>query len=198
MPPLEVGGAGGTPGSGIEQLELCPRIAMLPVLSSQFARNFDREVYNDPCIGWTTQLYQVTNNRPEYLSALTAWNQGFWGCKETGVGSFALLWKQPEVLTAGDARRLIELYVLRLNTDLVAFNQAMLSPKEEAEMRAALERLSDTMVTNATLDYSHPECLEPPGSGGAGGEGSGGAPLSAAGEGGQNSPGNAGHGGQSP
>lgn len=188
MPPFEVGGAGGTPGNGLEQLGLCPRLAQRPVLSSRFALNFDRAVYNDPCIGWTTKLYEVTQNRPEYLSALTAWSLGFWGCKEVGVEGFALLWKQPEVLTAGDAKRLIAYYILVLNLELKSLDQAELSPKEEEEMSAALERLSETMVTDSTLDYSHSECLDPPGGGGAGGEGSGGAPLGIAGEGG--------HGGQ--
>lgn len=198
MPPVELGGAGGAPGSGLEQLGLCPRLAQRPVLSSRFALNFDRAVYNDPCIGWTTELYQVTQNRPEYLSALTAWSLGFWGCKEVGVSGFALLWKQPEVLTAGDAKRLIAYYILVLNLELKSLDQAELSPKEEEEMSAALERLSETMVTDPTLDYSHTECLNPPGGGGAGGEGSGGAPLGTAGEGGQPEAASAGHGGQSP
>jgi hypothetical protein len=196
MPPVPGGGAGGMPGGdlGVEQLALCGRLNQRAVLSSRFVSNFDFVVYWDACIGWTTKLYEVEQAQGDYLNQLSAWNQRFWGCTEMGAEGFALLWKQPDVLTAGDANRLIARYISVLNAELEALGQSTLSPNEEMEMRAALERLSKSMVTDPTLDYSHPECLNPPvGEGGAGGEGGGGG--GAGGEGGQVALGGAGQGG---
>lgn len=192
MPGVEMGGAGGVPGgSGVERLAICGRFIQESILASRFALTFDKAVFRDPCLGWSTALYEVTQERDEYLAALSTWSHTFWGCKDAGVAGFALLWKQPDMLTAGDAERLIDYYILVLNYELNALNQAVLSSSEEMEMRAALERLSKTMVTNPTLELSHPECLPPPdGEGGAGGDGAGGAgsvspPMGgAAGEGG--------------
>jgi hypothetical protein len=178
MPPVEMGGAGGMVAtSGVERLSLCGRLLQKPILASRFARTFDYAVFNDPCIGWSTALYELTQERDEYLAALSTWSHSFWGCKDLGVESFALLWKQPDVLTAGDANQFIDYYILVLNLELEALSQAELSPSEVSEMRAALKRLSETMVTDPTLEFSHPECDDPPtGEGGAGGaDGAGGA-----------------------
>jgi hypothetical protein len=125
------------------------------------------------------------------LNSLNVWNQRFWGCKALGVETFPLLWEQPDVLTRGDVDRLIELYIQVLDGILELDQQATLSPNETTEMREALERLSERMITDPTLDFSHPECLVPPaGEGGAGGEGS-----NLAGAGGKPSSDAAGHGG---
>lgn len=179
MPPIASAGAAGTAGegSGIEKLGICARLNRQVILASNVALNFDFEVYNDPCVGWTTTLYQVEQARPDYLNVLKAWNSGFWGCKQLGVETFALVWKQPDVLTQGDLNQLITVYMQVLNRDLELDGQNALSPDEVVEMRQALERLGESMVTDSTLDFSHPECLLPPGgeggAGGAGGAGSG-------------------------
>lgn len=196
MPPVQGGGAGGMPGGdlGVEQLALCGRLTQRVVLSTRFVSNFDFVVYWDACIGWTTKLYEVEQAQGDYLNQLSAWNQRFWGCTDTGAEGFPLVWKQPDVLTAGDANRLIARYISVLNLELEALGQSTLSSNEEMEMRAALQRLSESMVTDPTIDYSHPECLNPPvGEGGAGGEGGGAG--SAAGEAGQVALGGAGQGG---
>lgn len=193
MKAVTEGGAGGasSPYSGVEKLSLCPRLDRELDVASTVTISFDFEVYSDPCVGWTTSLYLVEKARPSYLNVLKAWNPGFWGCKDAGVETFALLWKQPDVLTRGDLDRLITLYIQVLDRDLELRSQAGLSPAEIAEMRAALERLGQGMVTDPTLDFSHPECLLPPaGEGGAGGDG-----ATQAGAGGQLSSGSGGYGG---
>jgi hypothetical protein len=115
--------------------------------------------------------------RDDYTNALTAWSSALWGCTDSGVSGFALLFEQPDVLTAGDAKRLIDYYLLVLDVQLNTLQQAKLSPNEIQQLRAALERLSLTMITDPSLEYSHPECVNPPDGGGgaggaAGGEGS--------------------------
>lgn len=204
MPPVEMGGAGGLgQAPGLERLPLCGRLIQESILASRFALSFDKAVFRDRCLGWSTELYEVTQERDEYLAALSTWSHSFWGCKTVGVESFGLLWKQPDVLTAGDAKRFIDYYLLLLDFELNALGQDQLSPSEVIEMRAALTRLSEQMVTDPTLEYSHPECLDPPpgegGAGGAdGGAGAGGAstPMGGAGgEGGVPSSSSAGQGG---
>jgi hypothetical protein len=131
-----------------------------------------------------------------FLNALVAWNKAFWGCSDAGVDNFGLVYGTPP-LSAGDAKRLIDLYIRAVDETLSASEDALpLSPGEKTEMREALERLSALVVTDPSLEpskpTSRPSCQGGGGGGGMGGEGgyAGQDPGSAG-----HDPGSAGHGG---
>jgi hypothetical protein len=166
-------GAGGSGGSAAqpepERLTLCARLLQTLVLSNGFSVTFDGAVFKDKCVGWTTELYKAEHARSTYLSELSAWNLKLWGCQDAGATGFAPVWGTPETLTAGDAARLVAYYVAALNAQLAAMSQERLSPTEEAAMREALSRLSQSVITDPTTEFSHPDCLNPSGTGGSGG-----------------------------
>ncbi len=169
-------GSGGSGGSAAqpepERLTLCARLLQTLVLSNGFSVTFDGAVFKDKCVGWTTELYKAEHARSTYLSELSAWNLKLWGCQDAGATGFAPVWGTPETLTSGDAVRLVAYYVAALNAQLAAMSQERLSPTEEAAMREALARLSQSVITDSTTEFSHADCLNSSGTGGSGGSAS--------------------------
>lgn len=157
-------GAGGAPeGSSLEQLSFCARLDRLSIHSNNVVVYFDIAVYNDPCVDWVTTLHG-TEHHSDFLNNLAVWNLRFWGCFAEGVSNFGLIY-EPAPLSQGDAELLIDHYLRAATTEL------QLSSAEDAEMRAALERLARTVVVDPSSLPSHVDCLS--GAGGAGGAPSG-------------------------
>lgn len=163
------GGEGGGPPDGppIEELSLCDRLTQVAAKNLQTTKMFERGVYTDCRVDWLAQRYVDAKARDDYLNDLLTWNQKFWGCQEVPVDDFLLVWGTPP-LSQGDAKIVVDYYVA------AAIEHLGLTPKEEQEMREALERLSTLVVTSASLEPSQPSCVDP--NGGAGGQdGAGGA-----------------------
>lgn len=156
-----IGGGGGTTPPAGEQLTLCDRITQRSTHAFNVARGYDHAVYDDCRTRWVTNLYLVDKAREDFLNALQAWNLGFWGCGHDPVDNFALVYGTP-ALSAGDAAALIDKYMTIASSDL------QLSPAENAEMEAALERLAQQDIADPSLELSNSLC-QPVGGGGAGG-----------------------------
>jgi hypothetical protein len=170
------GGEGGGPPDGplLEELSLCDRLTQVAAKNLKTSKMFELGVYTDCRVDWLARLYVDINKRDDYLNDLLTWNQKFWGCQELPVGDFLLVWGTP-ALSQGDAKIVIDYYVS------AAIEHLELTPKEEQEMREALERLSTLVVTSSSLEPSKPSCADP--NGGAGGQG-GSAGVDAGGAGG--------------
>jgi hypothetical protein len=158
------GGGSATTGPLSEQLTLCNRLTEVPTKERDFSDAFERLVYLDCRVAWLPQLYlKPVNVRFQYQNALERWNLRFWGCDGVPVTDFQLVWQEPP-LSRGDADIVIDHY-LQAATEFLE-----LSPKEQEDMRAALQRLSTPAVTSDSLEPSQSSC-ETGGAGGAGGEG---------------------------
>ncbi len=163
--------ASGDGGAGpliAEELTLCDRLTQRTTHAFNAARAYDHAVYDDCATRWVTNLYLADKARDAFLNDLQSWNLAFWGCNDTPVQSFALIYGTA-ALSAGDANALIEKYMT------VAKAELLLSPGEAEEMQAALERLSQQDIADPSLEPSGSLCDM--GSAGAGGTpGQGGAP----------------------
>lgn len=156
-----IGGASGVDPLPGEQLTVCDRITQRSTHAFDIARGYDHAVYDDCRTRWVTNLYLVDKARDDFLNALQAWNLAFWGCGKDPVQDFALVYGTP-ALSAGDAAALIDKYMTIATTNL------QLSPTENAEMQAALERLAQKDIADPSLELSGSLC-PPAGGAGAGG-----------------------------
>ncbi len=159
-PPL---GTGGAPPLPAEQLTLCDRLTQRSTHAFNVARSYDHAVYDDCRTRWVTDLYLAAKARDVFLNDLQVWNLAFWGCSETSVQSFALIYGTAP-LSAGDAAALIEKYMTVTKTEL------QLSPAEIEEMQTALDHLSQQDIADPSLELSGSLCET--GTGGAAGAGS--------------------------
>jgi hypothetical protein len=159
------GGDGGSidPGSGgsSNALSLCVRLDSPTVLSFDLTRAYDHKVYADCRVKWVTDLYLRVDSRDAFLNNLLAWNMQFWGCTPPAPTDFALIYA-PTALTSADAAALINDYI-----DAASVALAMSAP-EIAGMRAALQRLSQSVVVRTSDEFSNPSCSDA-GAGGSGG-----------------------------
>lgn len=172
------GGGGGSAGDGpiSEELTLCDRLSQVQAKEEDVTDQFERSAWLDCRVHWLPDLYvhpaQGPQVRDDYINALERWNLRFWGCEDVPVETFELVWGEPP-LSRGDVDILIGYYMES------AIEHLELSPKEQGEMLAALQRLSTLVVTSDSLEASNPSC----GDGGAGGAGQSGASADAGGAG---------------
>ena len=190
MGPVTLGGEGGGDAEPPEeQLSFCPRLDAQTKRVGDAGRAYVENAYADCDTYWIIREVIDSGNDQyrDFRNALNPWSYNLWGCSDaTPVTKFGLVWKSPQI-SAGDARRLIDIYVAAVD------EHAALSPGEEAELRAALLRLSEQSVVNESLEPSqpgsNPKCQGAGGAGGAGGaEGAGdtgGAPTEPIGPAGQ-------------
>ena len=157
-PPIGNGGAGPLP---VEELTVCDRLTQRSTHAFNVARGYDHAVYGDCRTKWVTNLYLVAKAREVFLNDLQSWNLAFWGCNDTPVQSFALIYGSAP-LSAGDAAALIEDYMS------IATPELLLSPAEVDEMRAALDRLSQQDVADPSSELTGSLC-DTGGSGGTAG-----------------------------
>jgi hypothetical protein len=157
-------GAGGVPivtGEG-EQLEVCNRLTGLVPHADNTARAYLKSVNRDCRVKWVIPL--AMGDFAAYRNRLVSWNLEFWGCQGTAVTELALVYQQPD-LSKGDAELLVQYYLDAADAELD------LSPAEHADMKAALERLAEPLVTSDSEQPSQPNCPVDTGTGGAGGAG---------------------------
>ena len=158
------GGSGPTTPPG-EQLTLCARISNRVPHADAHTRAFATAVFADCRIRWIVPLKPDLD---EYRQQLVVWDLEFWGCQGNPVTNFGLVWGTP-ALSAGDAKLLIEQYLTTTNAELE------LSTDERAEMKAALDRLAEPLISSPSEQPSKSSCVQ--NTGGAGGAaGAGGAP----------------------
>ena len=144
------GGVGGaTPVGGDEMLELCARLNMKVERARAVAIAFNKAAYGDCDMYWTQRLAVDAGERDDFLNALATWSYNLWGCGVVPVSNFPLIYGEPPI-SAGDAQRLIEIYVRAVDDNVE------LSPGEDTELRAALGRLSLTLVDDPSLEPSKP------------------------------------------
>jgi hypothetical protein len=153
------GGAPILPPEG-EQLELCARLSGLVPHATAVERAYALSLYRDCDVTWLFPL--VEQDLIDFKNGLVVWNLQLWGCQGAPVNTFALVSGTP-ALTAGDATALIDHYMAVTKAEL------HLSTPEFDEMRAALERLAKPLITDATTEFSNPQCAT--GAGGGGGVG---------------------------
>lgn len=175
QPPTGTGGDAGALGNGGngggattpngEQLVLCTRLTGKVVHADAHTRAFATAVFADCRIKWIVPLKPDLD---EYRQQLVVWDLEFWGCQGNPVKDFGLVWGTP-ALSAGDANLLIEHYLTTANTELT------LSTDERVEMKAALDRLAEQLISSPSEEPSQSRCVT--NTGGAGGAaGAGGAP----------------------
>lgn len=153
---LGSGGSGATPPTG-EQLGLCARITGRVGHADAQSRAFATAVFTDCRIKWIVPLKPDLD---EYRQQLVVWDLEFWGCQGSPVDDFGLVWGTP-ALSAGDAKLLIEHYLTTVNTEL------QLSTDERVEMKAALDRLAEQLISSPSEEPSQSSCVD--NTGGAGG-----------------------------
>lgn len=144
-----------------EQLLLCKRLSGLVDHADKVSRAFSKTTYADCRVKWVVPLEQA--QLVEYKNRLVSWSLAFWGCQGNPVTDFALAYHQPN-LSQGDADILIQHYL-----DTVG-GEVDLSPAEQTQMKAALERLAAPLLVSASLEPSQSKCPINTGSGGAGGD----------------------------
>jgi hypothetical protein len=155
------GGSGATAPSG-EQLELCTRITGKVGHADAQARAFAKAVFADCDIRWVVPL---GSDLDEYRQQLVVWSLEFWGCQGNPVTDFGLVWGTPE-LSAGDAGLLVDHYIATANAELA------LSIEERVDMASALNRLSEQLISSASVLPSQSSCMRNiGGAGGAAGAG---------------------------
>jgi hypothetical protein len=158
------GGSGATTPTG-EQLGLCILIDNEVPHADAQARAFAKAVFADCRIRWVVPL---GSNLDEYRQQLVIWDLQFWGCQGAPVNDFGLVWGTP-ALSVGDANLLIEHYLTTVDAEL------QLSTDQRIEMKAALDRLAEQLISSSSEEPSQSSCVD--NTGGAGGAaGAAGAP----------------------
>ncbi|HTQ03590.1 MAG TPA: hypothetical protein VMI54_07025 [Polyangiaceae bacterium] len=180
------GASGGSAGGGgaSNQLSLCVRLSNATNLDLEVTNDYEKAFIADCNIYWVFYLYydasKNLNERDKFLNQMLAFNYALWGCAGSPAPtSFDLVYK-PVPLSQADADALIDAYMGVATRDL------SLSPGESADMRAALERLSEPLLMSPDPGgYSQSRCNGEGGAGGQAGADAGGAGTPAeAGQGG--------------
>ena len=157
------GGSGSSTPPG-EQLVLCTRLTNRVNHAVAQGKAFATAAYADCRVRWIVPLKPDLD---EYRQQLVIWDLEFWGCQGNPVTNFGLVWGTP-ALSAGDASILIELYLTAANAELE------LSTDERTEMKAALDRLAEPLISSPSEDPSQSSCVDdtgsPSGTPGAGGD----------------------------
>jgi hypothetical protein len=166
-------GAAGAPSDVAEMLELCARISMKTIHAQDVSREYAKAAYGHCDTHWILRTaVDAGPGLAQYRNDLAAWSYAFWGCGADPVTTFGLVYGTPP-LSEGDAHQLIDMYLETAKADLG------MSPGEVEDMRAALERLSQLVVTDASAapsqPGSNPRCAAAGGSGGEAGMSNGGA-----------------------
>jgi hypothetical protein len=151
---------GGSDASASVALTVCVRLQSPSVLAFDVTRTYDHTVYADCRVKWVANLYLDVDQREVFLNNLLAWNMRFWGCSPPPPTEFALIFK-PAPLTSADAAALIDDYI-DVSTQALG-----LSAPEIDQMRAALEKLSKSVVATVSNDYSKSQCATDAGADGA-------------------------------
>jgi hypothetical protein len=157
----DAGASGGSNTLEGEQLLLCKRLSGLVDHADKVSRAFSKTAYADCRVKWVVPLEQA--QLVEYKNRLVSWSLAFWGCQGNPVTDFALAYHEPD-LSQGDADILIQHYLDTVGAEVD------LSPAEQIQMKAALERLAAPLLVSASAEPSQSRCPVDMGSGGAGGE----------------------------
>lgn len=145
-----LGGGGSGPNSpGGEQLVLCIRITNQVPRADIQARAFAKAIFADCRIKWVVPLGEDLD---EYRQQLVIWNLEFWGCQGKAVSDFGLVYGTP-ALSAGDASLLIEHYLTTVDAEV------QLSTDERSEMKAALDRLAEQLISSPSEEPSQSSCV---------------------------------------
>jgi hypothetical protein len=156
-------GAGGAsePKLG-EQLDICARLSGLTTHAFNVEQAYAKTAIKDCRVTW---VIPRKDDLVAFQNGLVVWSLELWGCQGKPVENFALVFGTP-ALSQGDAAILIDLYMTAAKNDLG------LSPPEFAELKAALERLAQPLITSPSSEPSQPDCpVEVGGAGGAAGSG---------------------------
>lgn len=166
------GATAGSAGSGgvSNQLSICLRLSGATSLDLKVTNDYQNAFIADCNINWAFYLYYDSSKgldeQADFLNQLLAFNYELWGCADSPPpASFDLIY-EPEPLTLADAGAFIDAYVGVATLDLG------LSPPEIADMRAALERLSQPLlVAPDPGGFSQSRCAAQGGAGGQTGSG---------------------------
>jgi len=164
----ELGAAGALGEGPPEVVDICVRLTNAQGLAGALAVEFDTALDQDCRVSRFLFLYvlEASYERAAFLNALTRFNLAIWGCSAALPREFDLIYldglaEDMLPVTPADVGVLIEDYLATTNLRLG------LSPEEESGVRAYLEWLSRSVVSEQAEGYSRSTCAE----GGAGGEG---------------------------